>query len=115
MLFVSRRGFAYNFYNYSSNSNPRVYFTVSKGGRNIGDLVFELYQNQVPRTVEHITSFVTGNNSSGASYSGTKLEKGQPGFVIQGGTIEGASIEQRFIDENLNLRHYKRGQLTLAN
>ena len=59
--------------------------------------------------------YATGKNTAHASYQGTKIEKGHPGFVLQGGHIEDSGIDGRFIDENLSLRHYKRGQLTLAN
>ena len=93
--FVSKRGFSSSLYNYTSKSNPRIYFTINKNGRNIGDLVFELYQNHVPRTVEQITTYVTGKNSTGATYEGTKIERGQPGFVLQGGEITEAGIETR--------------------
>lgn len=113
-MFTTRRGFSYSLYNYTSKSNPKIYFTVSKDRRNVGDLVFELYQNHVPNTTEQVLSYVTGKNNSHASYAGTKLEKGTPGFVIQGGAIPDSTVG-RIPDENLSLRHYKRGQLTLAN
>ena len=115
LQFLSKRAFSSSIYNYTASSNPKVYFTVSKNGRNLGDLVFELYQNHVPRTTEHILSYVTGSNTSGASYAGTKIEQGKPGFVLQGGNITDVEIDTRFVDENLNLRHYKRGQLSLVN
>jgi len=60
----------------------------------------------------------TGDNTLKTSYAGTVLNKGYPGIVLQGGRIteDNASAEgTRLPDENLNIRHYKRGQLTLAN
>lgn len=53
-----------------------------------------------------------------ASYVGTTLNKGYPGIVLQGGkaTACNSSLNGgRLPDEGLNLRHYKRGQLSLAN
>lgn len=54
----------------------------------------------------------------GASYKGTALDKALPGFAIQGGRAtecNAAANGVRHTDENLNLRHFKRGQLTMAN
>lgn len=54
----------------------------------------------------------------GASYKGTVLNKGLPGMVIQGGRVTECNSGYsgaRLPDENLEVRHYKRGQLTLAN
>ena len=69
-------------FNYTSKTNPRIYFTVSKNGRNVGDLVFELYANHAPRTAEQIVTLATGKSSGGATYAGTKIDKGLPGFVL---------------------------------
>lgn len=35
----------FSLYNYSDKTNPRVFFTLSKNGQTLGDLVFELYRN----------------------------------------------------------------------
>ena len=40
MISMSKRGFSASLYNYGASSNPKVYFTVSKDGRTIGDMVF---------------------------------------------------------------------------
>ena len=116
LLSVGKRQFS--FFNYSDKHNPRVFLTLSKNGQTLGDLVFELYQNQAPHNVENIINLATGNNKLHASYKGTVLNKGLPGFALQGGRITecNASAEGiRLPDENLELRHTKRGQLTLAN
>ena len=108
----------YSLYNYTDKSNPRVFFTLSKNGENLGDVVFELYKNHVPNATENVISFATGNNDWNASYTGTVLDKGYPGIVLQGGRATSCNASYtggRLPDEGLNLRHYKRGQLTLVN
>jgi cyclophilin family peptidyl-prolyl cis-trans isomerase len=81
-------------------------------------LVFELYRNHAPNATDNVIGFATGNNHLEASYKGTKLDKGFPGIVLQGGRVTGCNASAdggRLADENMQLRHYKRGQLTLAN
>lgn len=77
---VGKRQFS--LYNYSDRSNPRVFLTLSKNGQVLGDLVFELYRNQVPENADNFAAFATGNNSLGASYQGKVLDKGFPGIVL---------------------------------
>lgn len=106
-------------YNYSDKTNPRVFFTVSKNGHVLGDLVFELYKNHVPQAAENVLSFATGHNEWKASYTGTYLDKGFPGIVLQGGRATECNSSfngGRLPDEGLHyMRHHKRGQLSLVN
>lgn len=46
--------------NYSKESNPRVYFEIEIGGKEVGTIVFELFQNVVPRTAENFRQLCTG-------------------------------------------------------
>lgn len=46
LMSVAKRSFS--LYNYTDKSNPHVFFTVSKNGHVLGDLVFELYRNHTP-------------------------------------------------------------------
>jgi cyclophilin family peptidyl-prolyl cis-trans isomerase len=80
--------------------------------------VFELYRNQAPDNVDNFISLATGNNNSGASYHGKVLNKGFPGISLQGGRVNECNTSAngtRLPDENLLLRHFKRGQLTMVN
>lgn len=103
-------------YNYTCKTNPRVYFTVSRDGAKLGDLVFEVYANHVPRSAENFLSFVKGNLAG--SYKGTSFSKGYPGIVLQGGRVSecnsGADGSRR-PDEGLTLRHHKRGIISFSN
>lgn len=117
LMTIAQRQFS--LYNYSDKANPRVFFTLSKNGQPLGDLVFELYKNHVPQATENVLSFATGSNDWKASYSGTLLDKGLPGIALQGGRATACNSSYnggRLADEGLHyMRHFKRGQLTLVN
>ena len=80
---MSKRAFAASLYNYRAASNPRVFLSLSRDGAPLGDLVFEVYANQAPRTASNFLDFV----NSGA-YKGTAFTAGFPGIVLRGGHIE---------------------------
>ena len=103
-------------YNYSNAANPRVYLTVAKGDQRLGDLVFELYQDRQPQTAESFQALCNGNE--GHSYTGTAFHQGLSGFGISGGRIGEENLGafgMRLQDEDLTMRHNKRGQLTAPN
>ena len=109
-----KRGFS--LYNYSSSTNPRVYITVANGEKHLGNLVFELYADKQPQTAESFRALCSGEG--GHSYVGTAFHHGQSGFGISGGRLGEENVGAfglRLQDENLNLRHHKRGLLTLPN
>lgn len=111
----SKRSFS-SLYNYSNKSNPRVYMTVAQGDKKIGDMVFELYAEQQPATADSFRALCDG--SEGNSLTGTDFHHGQSGFGISGGRIGEENVGAfglRLQDEDLTMRHNKRGQLTLPN
>lgn len=121
-LFSYHKKFFSNLINYTDKSNPRVYFSIEKDGKNIGRLSFELYANHCPNTAENFRQLCTGENKLGLSYKGNVFHRIINGFMAQGGDITkgdgtgGQSIYGRtFRDENLKLKHYKRGLLSMAN
>ena len=114
--YLSKRLFAASLYKYSSPTNPRVYFTLTRDGNKLGDLVFEVYANHVPKSAENFLSFVAGNTVG--SYKGTSFTKGFPGIVLQGGRVTECNASAdggRLVDENLSLRHIKRGIISYSN
>jgi len=114
---IQKRQFSAALYNYSCTSNPRVYFTLSRDGNKLGDLVFEVYQNHAPRTAENFIAFVKGTTAVG-SYKGTTFTGGYPGIVLQGGRVtpcNQAADGGRLADEALQLRHVKRGFISMTN
>ena len=81
----------------------------------MGDIVFEVLQNQAPRTTENFLSFVNGNALG--SYKGTTFTGGYPGIALQGGKVTSCNVAadgSRLADESLTLRH-RRGTLSFAN
>lgn len=111
----SKRGFS-SLYNYSSPANPRVYMTVAQGDKKIGDLVFELYADRQPATTESFAALCAG--AEGQSYAGTTFHHGQSGFGISGGRMGEDNVSAfgtRLQDEDMTVRHNKRGQLTVPN
>ena len=120
MKFSSRR-FS-TLYNYSHPKNPRVFMKIAKNDEPIGKLIFELYANHTPKTAENFRSLCNGDNNHKWSYRGSPFHRIIQGFMAQGGDFEngdgtgGTSIYgDRFPDENLDLRHHKRGMLSMAN
>eukprot|EP00929_Paragymnodinium_shiwhaense_P118441 TRINITY_DN90365_c0_g1_i1.p1 TRINITY_DN90365_c0_g1~~TRINITY_DN90365_c0_g1_i1.p1 ORF type:complete len:232 (-),score=88.41 TRINITY_DN90365_c0_g1_i1:22-717(-) len=114
----------------SSAADTYVYLEIEIGGVNIGRLIFKLYGNICPKTVENFRSLCTGERGIGMmtklplAYRGSKFHRVIPGFMCQCGDFElgdgrgGESIYGgKFADEagGLALRHAKRGLLSMAN
>ena len=106
---------------------PRVYFDVTIGGRPAGRIVFELYNDIVPKTAENFRCLCTGEKGTGRSgkplcYRGCTFHRVIPEFMLQGGDFTrgngtgGESIYgTKFEDENFRMRHTKPGLLSMAN
>ena len=110
----------FSIYNYQSASHQRVWMEVEKNGQNKGRMVFELYDSLSPNLAENFTSFCTGEAQGHRSYVGTTFGKGWAGHGIYGGAIDGCdknlgANNERNVDENLEVRHHKRGVLSLVN
>ena len=79
-------------------------------------MIFELYADQQPATTESFRALCEG--SEGNSLAGTGFHQGQSGFGISGGRMGQENVGAfgtRLMDEDLTMRHNKRGQLTLPN
>ena len=106
---------------------PRVFFDVTIGGRPAGRIVFELYNDIVPKTAENFRCLCTGEKGTGRSgkplcYNGLTFHRVIPEFMLQGGDFTrgngtgGESIYgTKFEDENFRMRHTKPGLLSMAN
>mmetsp|Transcript_31374 Transcript_31374/g.73196 ORF Transcript_31374/g.73196 Transcript_31374/m.73196 type:complete len:362 (+) Transcript_31374:155-1240(+) len=108
-------------------NRPRVFMDIAIDGTPAGRMVFELYNDVNPRTVENFRSLCTGQRGMGRrglplSFKGSPFHRIIPNFMVQGGDIThgdgtgGESIYgQTFPDENLTLQHTLPGVLSMAN
>ncbi|KAI3726259.1 hypothetical protein L1987_66056 [Smallanthus sonchifolius] len=108
--------------------NPRCYLDISIGGELEGRLVVELYKDVVPKTAENFRALCTGEKGIGPNtgvplhLKGSCFHRIIKGFMIQGGDISaqngtgGESIYGlKFEDENFELKHERKGMLSMAN
>jgi len=107
---------------------PRAFLEIAIGESAPKRLVFILYSDTVPKTVENFRKLCAGDHegtSAGGKpfhYKGSILHRMIPGLMIQGGDFEhadgtgGESIYgRRFPDENFRDKVTRRGLLAMAN
>eukprot|EP00930_Biecheleria_cincta_P090944 TRINITY_DN8043_c1_g1_i2.p1 TRINITY_DN8043_c1_g1~~TRINITY_DN8043_c1_g1_i2.p1 ORF type:complete len:452 (-),score=67.52 TRINITY_DN8043_c1_g1_i2:68-1423(-) len=107
----------------------KCFFDIEIEGKPMGRIVFGLYGDQAPRTVENFRCLCTGEKGKSKEtgeplhYEGTRFHRILPGFIIQGGQTfeneEGSGGESiygaTFEDENLRVRFASSGLLAMAN
>lgn len=111
----------------AKEGRTRVFFDVTIGGKSAGRIVFELYNDLVPKTAENFRALCTGEKGTTSSgkplhYKGSLFHRVIKQFMVQGGDFTegngtgGESIYgAKFEDENLELKHERPFLLSMAN
>jgi len=104
----------------SARVMSNVFFKIEVDGAPLGQIVFKLYDDVVPKTARNFRELSTGQNGFG--YKGSAFHRVIPQFMLQGGDFTrgngtgGKSIYgEKFADENFKLTHTKPGLLSMAN
>eukprot|EP00802_Teleaulax_amphioxeia_P010751 Tamp_10780.p2 GENE.Tamp_10780~~Tamp_10780.p2 ORF type:complete len:273 (+),score=67.16 Tamp_10780:102-821(+) len=105
----------------------KAFFDIRIGDEAAGRIVFGLYGNMCPKTVENFKCLCTGERGQNAAgqnlcYKGSTFHRVIPGFMCQGGDFtkaDGTGGESiyggKFADDNLKGKHRLPGVLSMAN
>lgn len=102
-----------------------TYFEFKCGDRNLGRVIFELWEDKCPKTCENFRALNSGEAKDSEDriicYQNTPIHRVVPNGWIQGGDVYGGSGDkgcsiygQYFDDENLKLQHDVAGLIGMS-
>ncbi|XP_074592963.1 peptidyl-prolyl cis-trans isomerase 9-like [Brevipalpus obovatus] len=107
---------------------PRCFFDITIDNKQVGRIIFELYNDRCPKTCENFRALCTGEMGNGQTtgkplhYKSVVFHRVVKGFIIQGGDFcfgngrGGESIYGgTFKDESFELKHSEPFLLSMAN
>ena len=106
------------------DTTSQPYFDISVDNKYIGRVIFQLFDDEVPKTCKNFRYLCSHGlfNKNKPSYQDTSFHRIIKDFMLQGGDITrgdgtgGYSIYgENFNDENFNLTHNQPGMLSMAN
>ena len=115
------------FYHTLGYVTDKVFFDVSIEDKPVGRIVFGLFGDDLPRTVDNFTTIAQGTSGVGKlgeemTYKDTTFHRIIPGFMAQGGDFsagDGTGGESifglEFEDEGFYFHHSRRYLLSMAN
>ncbi|KAI0777261.1 cyclophilin [Trametes elegans] len=102
------------------STEPNVFFDIAVNDKPLGRVEFKLFDDVVPKTAKNFRELA--KRPPGEGYKGSSFHRIIPNFMLQGGDFTrgngtgGRSIyDDKFEDENFQLKHTKPGILSMAN
>ncbi|CAL5000216.1 unnamed protein product [Urochloa decumbens] len=108
-----------------AQSNHRVFFDISIGGKMAGRIEMDLFQKEAPHLAENFRALCDGNavdpEGNKISFKGTIIHRAVTEYMIHGGDHEngngtggGSIYGEKFPDVEVTPRSHKTGVLTTA-